>query len=377
MATIRELNLLGQSIWYDYIRRSFITSGELESLIAEGLSGITSNPAIFEKAIAESSDYDDEIRRMAETDSSVKEIYEALAIEDISHAADLFLPVYRATEGKDGYVSIEVSPELAYDTVQTVLEAKRLYARIQRPNVMIKVPGTKAGIPAITGLIGAGININVTLLFSIDNYKEVADAYLKGLENLSLSGPAVDGGHPVNRVASVASFFVSRVDTAVDAELEKKGNKELQGHIAIANARIVAREFKDIYAGGRWKKLSTQEARVQRLLWASTGTKNPSYPDTMYVDNLIGPGTVNTVPPATLKSFIDHGTVSETLTGGIEEAEAQLNKLTEIGIDLDTITVKLQEEGVAAFASPFRSLMNNIAEKRERFLSAGRKLPIG
>lgn len=373
MATIRELNQIGQSVWYDYIRRSFIVSGELESLITEGLSGITSNPAIFEKAIAESSDYDDEIRRLAETGSSVKEIYEALAVGDISHAADLFLPVYRATEGKDGYVSIEVSPELAYDTVQTVLEAKRLYTTIQRPNVMIKVPATKAGIPAITELIGAGININVTLLFSVANYRGVAEAYLKGLESLSSSGPAVDGGHPVNRVASVASFFVSRVDTAVDAELEEKGNKELQGHIAIANAKIVAREFKDIYTGGRWKKLYARKARVQRLLWASTGTKNPSYPDTLYVDNLIGPGTVNTVPPATLKSFIDRGAVSETLTRGIGEAEAQLNKLAEIGIDLDTITVKLQEEGVAAFAGPFRSLMNSLAEKRDRFLSAGRK----
>jgi transaldolase len=366
MSKLIELEKSGQSVWFDYIRRSLITSGELQALIDMGVRGITSNPAIFEKAIAGSNDYDEAIKTLIKTEKSIHDIYESLAIEDISMAADLLRSIYDSTNGKDGYVSFEVNPHLADETQKTIAEATRLFETLNRPNVMIKVPATPAGIPAISALIGAGVNVNVTLIFGLENYKAVADAYLAGLEKLLSSGPSVKGGHPVNRVASVASFFVSRVDSAVDKALAEVNAIALQGKIAIANSKIAYAEFKNIFGGPRWEQLQNKGARVQRVLWASTSAKNPNYPDTLYVDELIGPDTVNTLPPATLDSFIDHGRVAETLTRGVAEARQQIAKLADLGLDLNAITQQLQQEGVVAFAKPFDALMQSISAKADR-----------
>ena len=371
MTKLNELTNVGQAIWYDYIRKEFILSGELEELIHQGLMGLTSNPAIFEKAISGSADYDEDIQAMAKEGKSVEEIYEALAFQDIAAAADLFRPVYDKTNGLDGYVSLEVNPDLAYDTEKTISEAKRLFETLRRPNVMIKVPATPEGIPAVTELIGSGVNVNVTLLFSVHVYREVAEAYVRGLERLFERGPTVPGGHNIDGIASVASFFVSRVDTAVDKELERLGRKELAGKTAVANAKMAYKAFYEIFHGPRWEKLREKGAKVQRLLWGSTGTKNPLYPDTLYVDQLIGPNTVNTVPPATLKSFLDHGVVKETLAQGMDEAEKHLGTISGLGIDLETVTRKLLKDGVEAFARPFEALMKSIAEKRDRVASGG------
>ncbi len=365
MSKLLELEKLGQSVWFDFIRRSLITSGELQALIDKGVRGITSNPAIFEKAIAGSNDYDAAIKELIKTDLSIAEIYESLAIEDIGLAADLLQKIYASAGGKDGYVSLEVDPHLAHDTAKTVAEARRLFETLKRPNVMIKVPATPAGIPAVAQLIGAGVNVNVTLIFGLENYKAVANAYLAGLENLTASGPSVKGGLAVDRVASVASFFVSRVDTAVDQALSEKKVTDLQGKIAVANSKIAYAEFKQIFSGPRWNKLKNKGARVQRVLWASTGTKNPAYPDTLYVDELIGPDTVNTLPPATLDSFMDHGRVAETLTRGVDDARRHIARLAEVGIDLNAVTRQLQDDGVEAFAKPFDALMQSIAAKKE------------
>jgi transaldolase/glucose-6-phosphate isomerase len=363
MTKLHDLIGLGQSVWFDYIRRSFITSGELQALIDQGVRGVTSNPTIFEKAIAGSTDYDSDLGRLVDDGRSVGEIYEALVLDDIAQAADLMRPVYEGADGADGYVSLEVSPTLANDTQGTVADAQRLYAVLGRSNVMIKVPATPAGIPAIEALIGEGINVNVTLIFSLAQYEAVAEAYIAGLEKL------VAAGGDLSRVASVASFFVSRVDTAVDRALEEIGETELQGKIAIANAKLAYAHFQEVFGGPRWEKLAAQDGRVQRPLWASTGTKNPHYSDTLYVDGLIGPDTVNTVPPATLQAFFDHGAVAATLETGVEEARADLDRLAKLGIDLDAITQKLQDDGVASFAKSFESLMGSIAEKRDRLLA--------
>ncbi|MBC8449097.1 MAG: bifunctional transaldolase/phosoglucose isomerase [Chloroflexi bacterium] len=376
MTKLHQLANLGQAIWFDYIRRSFLTSGDLQALIDDGLRGVTSNPSIFEKAIAGSTDYDDALHRLVEEGKTVEEIYEALALDDIQRAAHLLRPVYDATYGADGYVSLEVSPNLAYDTEGTIAEARRLFAALDRPNVMIKVPATPDGIPAIETLIGDGINVNVTLIFSLAHYEAVAVAYIAGLEKL-----AANGGD-VSKVASVASFFISRVDAAVDRQLDelihsKSANlqspisniQSLQGKIAIANAKAAYARFRQIFGGSRWERLAAKGALVQRPLWASTSTKNPLYPDTLYVDGLIGPDTVNTVPPATLNAFRDHGTVALTLEAGLDEARAQLSRLAEVGVHLDAVTQQLQDEGVAKFAKSFEALMDSIAEKREQLLA--------
>jgi transaldolase/glucose-6-phosphate isomerase len=366
MTKLHQLAHLGQAIWLDYIRRSFITSGDLQALIDQGLRGITSNPTIFEKAIAGSADYDQDLRRLVDQARSVEEIYQALTLDDIRRAADLLHQVYQQTGGADGYVSLEVSPTLAYDTEGTIAEARRLFATLDRPNVMIKVPATPAGIPAVETLIGEGINVNVTLMFSLAHYEAVAEAYIAGLEKLAASRG------DLSKVASVASFFISRVDSAVDLALEAIGTSEalaLQGQIAIANARMAYARFRQKFSGRRWDRLAAQGARVQRPLWASTSTKNPLYPDTLYVDNLIGPDTVNTVPPATLNAFRDHGTVAPTLEAGLGEARGQLAQLAEVGVDLDAITQKLQDDGVAAFAKSFQALMASIAQKRDQLLA--------
>ena len=363
MSKAHELLKVGQSVWYDNIRRGLIVDGGLQALIADGVVGVTSNPSIFEKAIAHSTDYDEATETLVAEGKNATEIYEALAIEDIKNTADLLYPVYEETDGLDGYISLEVDPTLANDTEATVAAARRLFATLGRPNVMIKVPATPEGVPAIATLIGDGININVTLLFSNDNYTDVAHAYISGLEQL-----AARGGD-VSRTASVASFFVSRVDSIVDKALDAINNNELQGKIAIANAKIAYTLYEDIFSGERWQALKDQGARPQRLLWASTSTKNPAFPDTLYVDELIGPDTVNTVPPATLDAFQDHGTVAVTLTVDVDEARSQIARLAELGIDLDVLTKKLQDDGVASFAQAFASLMDSVANKRRQLLA--------
>jgi len=365
MTTLSQLSDLGQAVWLDYIRRSFIRDGGLRALIDQGVRGVTSNPAIFEKAIAGSDDYDEDIKRLAGEDTSVIDIYEALAIEDIRQAADLLRPLYDRTNARDGYVSLEVSPTLADDTAGTVADAQRLFAATDRPNLMIKIPATPAGIPAITTVIAAGINVNVTLIFSLKQYEAAAEAYIKGLEKLLAAGGAI------GRTASVASFFISRVDTAVDALLETIGRSDLLGTIAIDNAKLAYARFREIFVGDRWDRLAGAGARVQRPLWASTGTKNPAYADTMYVDSLIGPDTVNTLPPTTLQAFLDHGQASLSLDSDVEAARRRISALSGIGINLERITRQLLDEGVAAFAKPFEDLMISIEDKRKRLSGSG------
>lgn len=360
MTRVQELAVLGQSIWFDYIRRGFMLSGEFQELIDAGVTGVTSNPAIFAAAIAGSDDYDSALEILSRAGKSTVTIYETLAIEDIQNAADLLRPVYQRTGGGDGYVSLEVSPNLANDTAGTISEAQRLHAAVNRPNVMIKVPATAAGIPAIETLIGQGININVTLMFSLAHYDAVAEAYILGLEKFS-----ADGGD-LGQIASVASFFLSRIDANVDGRLAAHGSAEAQtllGKVAIANAKATYQRFRETFSGARWRQLAARGAKVQRVLWASTSTKNPAYPDTMYVDELIGPDTVNTIPPNTLQAFLDHGKVAVTVTKQVDEAQAQLDQLATFGIDLDAVTEQLQVEGVEKFVSPYESLLENIAGK--------------
>ncbi|TMA08352.1 MAG: bifunctional transaldolase/phosoglucose isomerase [Deltaproteobacteria bacterium] len=366
MNPLEELQKHGQSIWLDYIRRSLITSGELQSLVEnDGLRGVTSNPTIFEKAIAGSSDYDGALRTLltnnAQTDADM--LYEALAVEDIQMAADVLRPIYDQTEGADGFVSLEVSPNLAHDTKGTITEAKRLNAVVARPNVMIKVPATSEGIPAIEALTAEGININITLMFSLSHYEAVARAYIKGLERCA---------HP-SRVASVASFFVSRVDTLVDRALEAIATPEalaLRGRIAIANSKVVYRRFRELFYGDAFSSLRKRGARVQRPLWASTGTKNPIYSDVRYVEELIGADTVNTLPPATLNAFREHGRVrGATVEEGLDGAKSELARLKHLGVDLDATAEKLQGDGVAAFAASFNQLRVTLEEKRRSIIA--------
>ncbi|MFU8857882.1 MAG: bifunctional transaldolase/phosoglucose isomerase [Deferrisomatales bacterium] len=366
MTRLHDVAGLGQSIWIDTIRRSFLASGELERLVADGVRGVTSNPTIFDQAIRGSDEYDPELQALAEQGKDPEEIYEALAVDDIRRAADLLLPVYRETQGADGFASLEVSPALAHDTAGTVAAARRLFAFLGRPNVMIKVPATPAGVAAVQTLIGEGISINVTLIFSLAQYEGVAEAYLAGLEALAA------GGGDLGRVASVASFFVSRVDTAVEALLggSEAGDRALRGRIAVDNARLAYARFRELFRGERWERLARVGARVQRPLWASTGTKNPAYPDTLYVDALIGPDTVNTVPPATLAAFLDHGTARATVGDDLEGARERRADLATAGVDLDAITRTLLEEGLDAFARSYASLLGSVAERRERFLAA-------
>ncbi|GAB4273842.1 MAG: hypothetical protein Kow0092_29180 [Deferrisomatales bacterium] len=358
MTKLHELAALGQAVWFDYIRRSLIDSGGLARLVDQGIRGVTSNPTIFEKAIAGSDDYDRDLEALVRQGKSAEEIYEALALDDIRRAAEVLRPVYEATEGADGYVSLEVSPHLAHDTQGTVEEARRLFAAVDRPNLMIKVPATPAGVPAVEALIAQGVNVNVTLIFSVAQYEAVAMAYQRGLEALR------DRGGDLSRVASVASFFVSRVDTAVDPRLEAAGAADLLGKVANDNAKLAYARFRELCRGPRWEALARAGARVQRPLWASTGTKNPAYSDTLYVDSLIGPDTVNTVPPATLEAFLDHGTPALTLGDDLDGARERVARLKPLGIDLDAVTADLQTAGVEAFAQSFDSLLASIAAKR-------------
>ncbi len=360
----------GQSFWLDNISRDLISSGRLRRLIEEdGLKGMTSNPAIFEKAITGSTDYDADIGLMAAQDRNAVEIYETLAISDIREAADLLAAVHDATDGADGYVSLEVSPELADDTAGTIAEARRLWKAVDRGNVMIKVPATRAGIPAIRQLIGEGLNVNVTLLFSRDVYEEVAEAYIGGLEDRLAAGERIGG------IASVASFFISRIDTLVDALLAERAVRaadpaeramymDLVGKTAIANGKTTYQRYKALYATPRWKSLARKGARTQRLLWASTSTKNPDYRDVLYVEELIGRDTINTLPDETLDAFRDHGRLSDTLEADIGEAGSIMASVEKAGISMNRVADQLVEEGVKKFVDPFMKLIDAIEKKR-------------
>ena len=362
MNKLQELAKRKQAIWLDTISRSMVRDGGLQKRIADGVRGVTSNPSIFKKAIADSHDYDDDIVRLSAMGKTLNGIYEALVLEDICQAADLLHPLYEQTNALDGYVSLEVSPKLANDTEGTIVEARRLFSALGRPNIMIKIPATCAGIPAIEEVSASGISVNVTLIFSLAQYEDAADAYMAGLEKM------VGVGGEISRIASVASFFVSRVDTAMDAVLEKTGNTEFLGRIAVDNARLAYAHFQENSRSDRWAKLARAGAQPQRPLWASTGTKNPIYSDTRYVDNLIGSETVNTVPPATLDAFMDHGQTDRSIEEDVGGAQDRIDSLGAEGVDFDEITDALLNEGVDAFAQAFDDLMHSIEEKRNRVL---------
>jgi transaldolase len=355
------LEAFGQSIWLDFLSRSALDNGEIQNLIdQDGASGLTSNPSIFEKAIVGHHDYDSAINAMALEGKSIEEIYEALTIEDIQRAADLFRPIYDRLEGRDGFVSLEVSPRLAHDTAGTIAEARHLWTKVNRPNLLIKVPATREGLPAIQQLIGEGINVNITLLFGLPRYREVAEAYIVGLETLAAHGK------PLNRITSVASFFLSRIDVLIDPRLEKLRLKSepdaeivagLQGQVAIASAKVAYQIYQEIFGGKRFIKLSRQGARSQRLLWASTGTKNPDYSDVKYVEDLIGRETINTIPLETLNAYRDHGKPASRLEEGTQEAYRVLETLPEAGVDLDAVTQELEDQGVMKFSQAFAQVL--------------------
>jgi transaldolase len=368
-APIRALAALGQSIWLDFIKRDLIETRELARLVRAGeLTGMTSNPAIFEKAIAGSHDYDRLLAEAARDRADTKTVYERLAVRDIQDAADVLRPVYDATKARDGYVSLEVSPHLAHDTAGTIDEARRLWRMVERPNLMIKVPGTPAGVPAFAKLIGEGINVNVTLLFSRVAYREVADAYVAAVETRAAHD------RDVGRIASVASFFVSRIDTAVDkllgarigAAQDEAGRlrlKGLLGKAAIANAKLAYRTYLEVFGTPRWRALAAKGARTQRVLWASTSTKNPDYRDVVYLEELIGHDTVNTVPPATLDAFRDHGRVRASLTEDVAAAQGALDDLAALGVSMEQVTDELLDDGVKLFADAFDKLLGAIAKR--------------
>ncbi len=366
-ATLKLLEA-GQSVWYDNIQRSLLKNGELAGMIERGeIRGVTSNPTIFMNAITKSHDYDDSLLPLISAGLSDEEIFFNLAIEDIQAAADLFGPLYQQTHGGDGYVSLEVSPFLANDTAGTLAQAKQLWQRVNRPNLMIKIPATKPGLPAIAEAIAAGINVNVTLIFSRERYADVMDAYLTGLEK------RVDSGLPIDSIASVASFFVSRVDTKVDEclqELIQTGGPQaasisaLLGKAAVANARLAYADYKEVFSTERFQVLKAKGARVQRPLWASTSTKNKAYRDVMYVEELVGPDTVDTIPPQTLVAFLDHGEVRQSLEEDMPGQQQALAELETLGISMKKVTRELEEEGVQSFSDAFTVLLKAVASRR-------------
>ncbi len=363
MDTIKKLTQLGQSIWMDNIERKQLENGETKALIERGdIRGMTSNPTIFDKAIEKTHDYDEALIPLAWAGWDAEKIFWELIVEDIRSAADLFLPLYEETNGGDGYISIEVSPFLANDTDASANQAKELWDRVSRPNLMVKIPATEAGIPAIRRSIAAGININITLIFSLARYAEVMNAYLSGLED------RLAAGHPINEIASVASFFVSRVDTKVDEQLPK--DSPLRGKIAIANAKLAYEEFLKTFSSERWDRLKAHGARLQRPLWASTSTKNPDYPDTLYVDNLIGPETINTMPPKTLDATRNHGKAEITITKDVDQAHQAMEELAAAGISMDQVTQELEEEGIKLFSESVKSLLKTIDQRREKAVIA-------
>ncbi|HYH13519.1 MAG TPA: transaldolase [Thermomicrobiales bacterium] len=371
--TIKRLHTeQDQSVWQDDISRDMLQQGTLQKSIDEiGIRGVTSNPTIFQKAISAGHAYDDDIKRMLGENKTPAEVFQSLAVQDIQDACDLFRPMYDESNGGDGFVSIEVLPSLARDTAGTLKNARELWRAVDRPNLMVKVPGTKEGWPAIEQLLTEGININITLLFSLENYEKVARAYVAALKNRD------NAGQPIGRIASVASFFVSRVDTAADKAIDEKiaaGNddlKDLKGKIAVANAQLAYKKFEEIFGSDEFKALAEKGAGVQRPLWASTGTKNPEYSDVLYVDTLIGPHTVNTMPPKTIEAFLDHGTVERTVDQSYDEAERVLARLEEAGISLDAITAKLEDDGIDAFIASYDDLLAGVDEKKAALAAAG------
>ena len=363
---LHQLSKLGQSVWIDYLSRDMLRSGELARLMEEdAVVGVTSNPTIFQKALSAGDAYDEQLREALEEERDPKELFIRLAARDVGDACDVLRPVWDDGAGRDGYVSIEVDPTLAYDTEATTAQAARLHALIDRPNLLVKIPATKPGLPAIEDMIAKGKSINVTLIFSLERYVEVAEAYIRGLERLVAAG-----GHPT-KVASVASFFVSRVDTEADRRLDEiGGHDELEGKLAVANAKLAYQRYKQLFAGERWEFLAGKGATPQRCLWASTSTKNPEYPDTLYVDELIGPETVNTMPEETIRAFQDHGTVAPTLEEGIDEAEAVFEQIAAAGVDYDDVSETLEREGVDKFADSFAELLDGIRAKSGEVVAA-------
>lgn len=358
-----QLQDYDQSVWLDSISRGLIQSGQLQELVDnDGLRGMTSNPAIFEKAISGSDDYRDQLRALHAAGKGTAEIYEEVAVTDIQSACDVLRPVYDASDGEHGLVSLEVSPELAFDTAGTIGEVRRLWQQVGRPNLMIKIPATDEGIPAVQQMLTEGYNVNITLMFSLTDYDNVAEAYISALEARAAAG------QPIDRIASVASFFVSRIDTLADELLAARVQdgetqaQELMGQVAIANAKIAYQHFLDFFKSDRFAKLEAKGARVQRVLWASTSTKNPDYSDVMYVDNLIGPHTVNTLPDDTMDAFRDHGTLAQTVDTGVAEAQAVLDALAAVGVDYDAMTRQLQQEGVDKFVQPYQELLARIEQ---------------
>lgn len=371
---IKQINQVGQSLWYDNIERKLLRDGSLAGLVERGeIRGITSNPSIFNKAISLSSEYDRDIQELTAQGFSREEIYERLAIQDIQAAADLFEPLYRQTKGADGYVSLEVDPYLATQTAETINEARKLWNRVDRPNLMVKIPATLEGLPAITEVIAEGINVNVTLIFGLDRYQDVIDAYLAGLEKRMV------GGHSIAEIASVASFFISRIDTKVDkyletilesSSVEKRAEiTELFGKAALASGKLAFTIFQQNFGedAARYQKLAVEGAKPQRALWASTSTKNPAYPDTYYADGLVGPGTVNTLPPNTLQAFLDHGKAELSITRDLGPSRETFGKLAQVGISIEQVTDELEKEGVKAFADAYSSLLDSIEKRMEDF----------
>lgn len=356
---VKSIKDFGQSIWLDFFDRKIMDSGELKKLIDEdGVSGVTSNPAIFEKAVNSSSDYDEDITTLAVQKKGNDDIFFGFAVKDIKRAADFFKTVYEKTNGEDGFVSLEVSPHLGYDTDGTIKQARELWKSVDRKNVMIKIPATAAGIPAIRKCISEGININITLLFGLPRYKEVVEAYLSGLED------RVKANQPINNIASVASFFLSRIDVLTDPLLEGRGLLDLKGEVAIASAKKAYEIYKDVFSSERFKKLETKGAKRQRVLWASTSSKDPSFSDVKYVEALIGPETINTIPLETLEAFNDHGKPGNNLESDMDKATSVLAQLNARGIDIDIITKKLEDEGIEKFNKAYDKLLKAIDQKQ-------------
>jgi len=363
MERMQQLHQIGQSIWLDYIERGMVQSGELKQLVDAGVTGVTSNPTIFQQAISKSEAYRADLQTLAADGLSSKAIFERLAVTDIRAAADVLAPIYAQTQGKDGYVSIEVAPDLAYDTDATIAEGRHLFAAVDRPNVMIKVPATAPGIAAVRQLISDGINVNVTLIFRLERYAAVKEAYFQGLES------RLAAHQPIAQIASVASFFISRVDANVDDRLATLSStngidpQALMGQAALANAKLAYAQFEEKFSGERWQALADAGAQLQRPLWASTSTKNPAYSDLLYVEPLIGPHTVNTMPMATLEAFWDHGTVATTVRQGVAEAKQLFSKLAALGIAIDEVTTVLEQEGVEKFAASYNALLQTIQQQ--------------
>ncbi len=363
---LHELSARGQSVWFDTLSRPLVETGELKRMMEEdAVVGVTSNPTIFQKALAEGDSYDEQLRACLDEIDDPREIFFRLALEDIRAACDVLRPVWDEGKGQDGYVSMEVDPDLAYDTEASFDQARWIATEVDRPNLLVKIPATKAGLPAIEDCIAKGTSINITLIFSLERYKAVVEAYLRGLERLVAAG-----GDP-SKIASVASFFVSRVDTEADKRLEEAGRKDLQGKLAIANAKLAYRHYLETFAGERWEFLAGKGASKQRCLWASTSTKNPSYRDVLYVEELIGPETINTMPLETIKAFQDHGEVrGDTVLEGVDDAERLLDELREAGVDYDDVVETIEAEGVQKFSASFAELIDGIRAKRGALAAA-------